>query len=1315
MTPQREWQPPPEFDEYRIVHPLGSGGMGRVYLAYDGLLDRMVAIKFIAEVEPNSDARERFLIEARAAARLQHPNVAAVYRVGELDGHPYIITEFIRGASLDTLDLPVPWRRVLELGVSLARGLAAAHRHGVLHRDIKPGNAILADDGEVKLVDFGLAKLTDDYVPNSTSPPQASRSPRSRISRNAATIDAGGGGLEALSPDPSARRLDDTPPPSSIRPPSSLVPISHTLQSIDAPPPNGAAHSTKASDSSESLSLTKAGDLMGTPYYMAPEVWRGEPATRRSDVFALGIVLYELCAGFPPHRDVRLRELRRVRVEQDSPPLADVAPQVDPRFAAVVDRCLSRDPARRFGSGDELRDALEQLVPHASGAAIPEGNPYRGLQSFEAEHRALFFGRTHEVRAVVERLRSEPFVLVAGDSGTGKSSLCRAGVLPLVEEGELQEGRTWSVVRLVPGRRPVAGLAAALASFLNRDDEEATAESIAAEPEQLCRDLRRRLGGKLGLVIFVDQLEELLTLSSREEAETTAAFFARIAVGLPGVRLLATVRGDFLTRLTRLPGFQGDLTRALYLLRPMSPDRIREAIVGPAHATGVRFETDALVDTLVASTARTDGALPLLQFALAELWEARERLNKVIPGSALDAVGGVAGALARHADAVLASLLPRERAAARRILMRLVTAEGTRARRTEEELIGSDPAAKAALEALVRGRLLAAREVEGGTSYEVAHEALLHGWATLRDWLDAQAETRAVRQRLEAAAAEWERLGRTREVLWSARQLAEAAPIAVEELHPREVAFLGSSRRSVRTKRIVRNATIVAIPALLGLVYGVVSLQARREIDRQVAAHLADATTEIADARERNKEVEALRTEAFAHFDAGRRKEAEEAWARVLAAQSVTARAYTRASQALETALGLDGTRRDIRNTLGDILYERVLLAERDHHEAQLDELQQRVSLYDEGGERRARLNAPATITVTPSPVPARIVIERYVDEGKRFRSELVREIEETSSAELELPPGSYVLTFRAPQRSEVRYPVYLRRGETLTLPIELPEAGKIPPGFVYIPEGRHFFGTTSEEPIRLFLDNAPVHELRSGSFLVAEKETTYAQWIEYLSALTPAERAAYRQDFSHYRGSSRLSELPDGKWQITLQPSGQLYTAASGEMLTYATRTTRKSQNWLNFPVAGIAVQDVEAYTAWLRSSGRVPGARLCSEVEWERAARGADQREYPHGDRLSPEDANFDLTYGRQPGGFGPDVVGSYPMSRSPFGLYDMSGNVWEWTRSVLTPGAYVVRGGSFYQGSTVNRSTNRESVDSTLRDLTLGVRICATYPLR
>ena len=120
--------------------------------------------------------REQFLNEARAAARLQHPNVVSVYRVGEIDGHPYIISEFVRGQNLDRIKLPMPWNRALELGIGLARGLAAAHRRGVLHRDIKPGNVILANEGQIKILDFGLAKFIESSIRDlGTEQPDANR------------------------------------------------------------------------------------------------------------------------------------------------------------------------------------------------------------------------------------------------------------------------------------------------------------------------------------------------------------------------------------------------------------------------------------------------------------------------------------------------------------------------------------------------------------------------------------------------------------------------------------------------------------------------------------------------------------------------------------------------------------------------------------------------------------------------------------------------------------------------------------------------------------------------------------------------------------------------------------------------------------------------------------------------------------------------------------------------------------------------------------------------------------------------------------
>lgn len=132
------WTPPKAFAEYRLLWSLGRGGMGEVYLAYDTLLDRPVAIKFLSAGSTDATARERLLTEARAAARLQHPNVVTVFRIGEIDGLSYIVSEYVRGKSLDRMTLPVPYAEALALGIGIARGLAAAHRRGVLHRDIKP-------------------------------------------------------------------------------------------------------------------------------------------------------------------------------------------------------------------------------------------------------------------------------------------------------------------------------------------------------------------------------------------------------------------------------------------------------------------------------------------------------------------------------------------------------------------------------------------------------------------------------------------------------------------------------------------------------------------------------------------------------------------------------------------------------------------------------------------------------------------------------------------------------------------------------------------------------------------------------------------------------------------------------------------------------------------------------------------------------------------------------------------------------------------------------------------------------------------------
>ena len=488
----------------------------------------------------------------------------------------------------------------------------------------------------------------------------------------------------------------------------------------------------------------------------------------------------------PPARSLHVQK-------RDAPLLTTVAPQVSPKLAAVVERCLRRDPTERFASGDEVREALEQLALTIRSGTIPVGNPYRGLHTFEAEHRALFFGRHAEVGTLLERLRVEPLVVVAGDSGMGKSSLCRAGVLPAVQDGALGGGRAWSIVRFVPGRTPLLALGSALAPLLGLDDG-AVVRRLRAHPSAIAHSIRKRLAEGAGLVLFVDQLEELVTMADASGAGPVSEALGHLATGLPGVRLLMTVRSDFLAPVAAIPGLGDEIARALYFLKPLSAEGIRQAITGPARATGVAFESEALVDTLVGSTTAAEGGLPLLQFALAELWEAQGPAAGAITAAALEKIGGVGGALARHVDEVIVGMSVVQRLAARRVLFSLVSPQGTPVRRREDELAAGDVAARAALDGLVNGRLLVVRDTEQGATYELAHEALLRGWATLRRWLDEQAGSRAVRQRLVDAAAEWERLGRSGEALWSARQLSELEAVDPDDLLPRERLFVAASR-----------------------------------------------------------------------------------------------------------------------------------------------------------------------------------------------------------------------------------------------------------------------------------------------------------------------------------------------------------------------------------------------------------------------------------------------------------------------------------------------------------------------------------------
>ena len=258
--------------------------------------------------------------------------------------------------------------------------------------------------------------------------------------------------------------------------------------------------------------------------------------------------------------------------------------------------------------------------------------------------------------------------------------------------------------------------------------------------------------------------------------------------------------------------------------------------------------------------------------------------------------------------------------------------------------------------------------------------------------------------------------------------------------------------------------------------------------------------------------------------------------------------------------------------------------------------------------------------------------------------------------------------------------------------------------------------GSAGDESVRReFYEAAPLHQTHVDDFLIARHEVTFADWITYLQHLSLQEQAARLPKIVSNLGTADTANLKlerrGDRWHLAMAPITRRYSAWEGDFIHYDDRSTNEKQDWLQMPVVGISPVDVEAYAAWLAQTGRVPGARICQEYEWERAARGADGRTLPHGELVIPSDANIDETYGRRDAAFGPDQVGIHPDSQSPFGIEDMLGNVWEIVRPTSRAKAWVNKGGSWQVNTLSARIPNHWVINPGYRQIETGARICAS----
>ena len=775
---------------YELGERIGEGAFAVVHRAVQPGIERDVAIKIIrSELADRPDFVRRFEFEARTVARIEHPNVVPLYDFWREPGAAYLVMRLLPRGTVEQAVWsrgPYSIEQTTRLLTDVGGALEAAHRAGVVHRDVRPGNLLLDTEGTTYLADFGIALAT--------------------------------------------AAIDDLPTRS--------------------------------------------------PAYAAPEVLRGQPAGAAGDIFSLGVTAWEVLAGRLPFADtLDRRQLVRRQLSDPLPSVRALRSDLPAGLDDVLGRATAKQPGERYPTVaafvDDVRRALD---PASSGTRAtpvswhrPVRNPYVGLHAFDEEDEELFFGREGLVGELVDALERQPMVTVVGPSGSGKSSVVRAGVLPAVRRGAITGSERWFVATMVPGTDPVDALETALLRVAVNPPVSLRAQ--LGEPGGLLRAIRRVLPDeRTRVLLVVDQFEELFT-QARDPGERDR-FLCELADAITHpespLRVVATLRADHYDAPLRHASIAELVTRGTVTVRPMTPDELERAVSLPAASVGVEVEP-ALASDLVAGVSSLPAALPLLQFSLTELFDRRVANTMLL--STHHELGGLTGALAARAERILAAGGPDDEAEARRIFGRLVTfgegVDDTRRRALRSEF-GDRERTALLIDAFVAARLLTADRDPSSRepTVEVAHEALLRDWPRLRAWLVEDRELRRLVGTIGAAATVWDRGGRQTSDLYrgarleSALQVADTSP---EWLGPLDGEFLAASRAQAdkdhaleqrRVRRLRRLVVGTAAALVVALVAGGLAFSQQRRADREARA--AEARADEATAATEDAELAEL-------------------------------------------------------------------------------------------------------------------------------------------------------------------------------------------------------------------------------------------------------------------------------------------------------------------------------------------------------------------------------------------------------------------------------------------------------------------------
>ncbi len=537
-----------------------------------------------------------------------------------------------------------------------------------------------------------------------------------------------------------------------------------------------------AKDLNQDEHLTGTAQLVGTPDYISPEQLKNEQVTSQSDLYSLGAVLYETMTGERPFSDAPLA-LRIQKHLQESLPLVSASrPNLPQQIDDVIQKATAKRPSARYSDALAMVDAFRQAVRgqtattvltsqpvtiHADGEI---NNPYKGLRAFQERDAADFYGRERLTQQLISRFSENRFLAVVGPSGSGKSSLIKAGMIPALRQEAIPGAHKWFIADMVPGTHPLEELELALLPIAVNPPP-SLLEPMQKDERGMLRTIRRILPDEedATLLLFIDQFEELFTLVEDDKRRQHFLNSLLEALNAPRspLRVVVTLRADFYDRPLQIQPLAQLFKENSEIILPLTQEELTWAIQEPARQTGVGIEP-SVITAMVADVVEQPGALPLLQYALTELFE--ERQDHTMTLAAYDALGGVSGALALRAEELYASFEPAGQEATRQLFLRLVTlgegVEDTRRRVRQSEVEGlkiaegaTDFASQtsAVLTAFGRYRLLTfdrdltTRE----PTVEVAHEALLREWPRLRRWLEGSRENVRLQRLLAASAAEW--------------------------------------------------------------------------------------------------------------------------------------------------------------------------------------------------------------------------------------------------------------------------------------------------------------------------------------------------------------------------------------------------------------------------------------------------------------------------------------------------------------------------------------------------------------------------------